>query len=298
MSLSNYQKTKEGFETYLKSRKYSRRTIETYLGGYKLFTDWLIKENMEMEQVTYNDLLLYMKQSGRTASQRSLSGYIGVVKHLYNYLMREGKVSSNPALDIEVKGIKRKVLYHILEPHELHQLYNAFEAETPSERRKKVMLGLLIYQGLQTEELRKVDIEHVKLREGKIEIPGGLKSNGRTMQLESYQVMDMYDYVLQIRPELISSMNEPNETLLAVSKDSGNISNITTQLFKKLKLINPSVQNGKQIRASVITKWIKMYNLREVQYLAGHRYISSTEWYIENDLEGLKEEINQFHPLG
>src|SRR5690606_24381110 len=56
-------------------------------------------------------------------------------------------------------------------------------------------------------------------------------------------------------------------------------------------------QNAKQIRASVITKWLKTYNLREVQYLAGHRYISSTEGYQQNDMEGLKEEIQQFHRI-
>ena len=55
--------------------------------------------------------------------------------------------------------------------------------------------------------------------------------------------------------------------------------------------------NTKQIRASVITKWLKQYNLRETQYLAGHRYISTTEGYQQNDMEGLSEEINMYHPL-
>ncbi len=66
----------------------------------------------------------------------------------------------------------------------------------------------------------------------------------------------------------------------------------------KVRELNPNVINGKHIRASVITKWLKMYNLREVQYLAGHRYISSTESYLQNDMEGLQEEVQQFHPLG
>jgi integrase/recombinase XerD len=40
-----------------------------------------------------------------------------------------------------------------------------------------------------------------------------------------------------------------------------------------------------------------MYNLREVQYMSDHRYISSTENYLENEMEGLKEEVQQYHPL-
>jgi integrase/recombinase XerD len=48
----------------------------------------------------------------------------------------------------------------------------------------------------------------------------------------------------------------------------------------------------------VIVKWLKLYNLRKVQYLAGHRYISSTESYQQSEMEGLTEEVNKFHPLG
>jgi len=60
---------------------------------------------------------------------------------------------------------------------------------------------------------------------------------------------------------------------------------------------NQKVMNIKQIRASVITNWLGQYNLRKVQYLAGHRYISSTERYLQDDLENLHEIVNNFHPI-
>ena len=53
----------------------------------------------------------------------------------------------------------------------------------------------------------------------------------------------------------------------------------------------------KQIRASVITHWLSQYNIREVQYMAGHRYISSTERYQQDDLENLHELIESLHPI-
>jgi integrase/recombinase XerD len=56
--------------------------------------------------------------------------------------------------------------------------------------------------------------------------------------------------------------------------------------------------SAKQLRASVIVKWLEIYNLRKVQYMAGHRYISATEAYRQNEMEGLTEGVNQFHPLG
>ena len=66
----------------------------------------------------------------------------------------------------------------------------------------------------------------------------------------------------------------------------------------RLKAINFMVINARQIQANVITKWLKVYNIREVEYLAGHPYISSIECYLQNDMEGLLEEIRKYHSLG
>lgn len=72
---------------------------------------------------------------------------------------------------------------------------------------------------------------------------------------------------------------------------------LTSQIIKKLKKHNQKAGNIKQIRASVITNWLVQYNLRKVQYLAGHRYISSTERYLQDDVENLHEIVNNFHPI-
>ena len=297
----------ERFIGYLKERQFSHGTLTTSKRVIKLYLEWVAKERMESEQVSYQDLLGFMKScSKKGISQRTIQHYLNTVKHFYNHLEEESKVTVNPTLGIEVKGIKRQVLYHIIEPHELHKIYNQYPAETHQDRRNKVMLGLLVYQGVRTEELARLTIKEVKLREGKIDVLGSRKNNGRLLQLESHQVMDMYDYVLQIRPEILQmnpkrktqTKQETEQLFIGEGGNCYSLSNFMTQLMIKVRKINPSVQNAKQIRASVITKWVKMYNLRKAQYLAGHRYISTTESYLQNDLEGLREEVQQFHPLG
>jgi len=39
------------------------------------------------------------------------------------------------------------------------------------------------------------------------------------------------------------------------------------------------------------------HNLRQVQYMAGHKHVSSTERYAMNNLEELKTEVEKYHPL-
>jgi len=307
MIQSDYQKTKEDFKEYLKSKQFTTKSIQSRLVVFSQYQQWMDKENLEPEQVSYNDLLMFMKYCNKTGkTQRTIRHYMTIVRHFYDHLIREEQINTNPAADITVKGVKRKVLYHILEPHELNKLYNDYEAETIKRRRNKVMLGLLIYQGLRTEELEKLEVKKINLREGKIEILGSKKSVGRELRLEAHQVMEMYDYVLKTRNEILEmnpkrksqNRQETGKLFIGEGGNCYSVSNFMTQLMIRLRKQNPHVLNAKQIRASVITKWLKIYNLREVQYLAGHRYISSTEQYLQNDLEGLQEEVQKFHPLG
>jgi len=297
----------QAFENYMKSKAFAKSTIKHRLIMIGIYFEWLDMENMEAGQVSYNDLLGFIKScqmAGR--SQRTIQHYMITVRHFYDHLIREGQIIVNPAKDIQVKGVRRKMLYHILEPHELHALYNQYPTETLQQRRDKVLLGLLVYQGIRTEELGKLETNHIKLKEGKIDIPGGIRRNGRMMQLEAHQVLEMYDYILQVRPALERMkpkrkyQTQTESTLLFIGEGGYrySINNFVTRTMVRARKINASVLNAKQIRASVITKWLKTYNLREAQYLAGHRYISSTESYVENDVEGLKEEIQQYHPLG
>ncbi|WP_299213255.1 hypothetical protein [uncultured Dokdonia sp.] len=41
----------------------------------------------------------------------------------------------------------------------------------------------------------------------------------------------------------------------------------------------------------------ELHNIREVQYMAGHRYISSTERFLQDDIENLQEMIDNLHPI-
>lgn len=160
------------------------------------------------------------------------------------------------------------------------------------------MLSLLVYQGIKTEELDKLEVKDVKLREGKIEIPGGLKGERRILKLEAHQVLEFYDYVNNTRKEILAKSGQQTEKLFVSMEGGDSFSSCMTRLMFWVKKKNKLVVNVKQLRASVIVKWLKMYNLRKVQYLAGHRYISSTESYQQSEMEGLTEEVNKYHPLG
>jgi site-specific recombinase XerD len=244
-------------------------------------------------------VLAYMKYCQKKGTtQRTIQNYLCMIKHFYDHLIEQGEIEVNPVTGIKVQGVKRKTLHHIFQPKELHSLYNNFNDPTLKGKRNKIMLSLLVYQGLKTEELAALEVKDVKLKEGKIEVPGSRNGNARTLKLESHQVLEMYEYILQTRKEILEKSTEKTDKLFVSIEGGSDLTNYMTRLMVRLRKQNKLVVNAKQIRASVIVKWLKQYNLRQVQYLAGHRYISSTEAYRINEMEGLTEEVNKFHPLG
>jgi len=121
MNQANYQRmnepklqhrlTKQNFKEYLKSKEFTRRSIESRMVVFDQYLKWIERENLDIEQISYNDLLLFMKYcQHKGISQRTIKHYMIIVRHFYDHLIREQIITINPATDITVKGASRKVL--------------------------------------------------------------------------------------------------------------------------------------------------------------------------------------------
>src|SRR5579863_1548575 len=151
------------FNHYLKKLEHSDKTIESCERSVNYFLVWLQKQSIEPEQAGYADILAYMRHCQKKGvTQRTIHNYINMIKHFYSYLIDQNKIEVNPVTGIKVQGVKRKTLYHIFQPKELHAIYNSIEVNKLTDKRDKVMLGLLVYQGLRTEELRKLEARDIK----------------------------------------------------------------------------------------------------------------------------------------
>lgn len=299
------------FTGYLLAKGYSNSSAQGYCTDVTKFQAWLEKENMEIENVQYNDMTAYL-QSMKGLTQHTKGCYLGSIKHYFNYLIAINQRVDNPAEFIQLKGRKRKRVYDILNRQELDRLYssysftdeqdknknqNWFKSHLLAQKRNKVILGLLVYQALDGRDLKLLTIDDVKLREGKVFIPGTRRSNERELPLESLQIMDMMDYLVTTRSE-IAAINGKQTNQLFISTGSGEkLSNSLVYLMQGVRMINAKATSLKQLRASVIVHWLRIYNLRQVQYMAGHRYVSSTEAFLANEMDGMIEDIEKYHPM-
>lgn len=309
------------FKSYLRNIELSPSTREMYYLHAMNFITFLDKDNTEVENCTEKEIMLYLQSlQKQDLSQQTKKLRIYAIKHFYDYLIETGKTTENPAKRIKLKGIPKQKVYLNLTVQELQSIYQNYEIPLPtdekshhnwfnnyriSKERNKVILGLLIYQGITTAEVGRILIEDLDLRNGKIDIRGGRIGRDRTLELKSHQIMDLMEYLYKTRAELLSyQQDEKSQKLFLSMPPSGKIKseteeklNIFKRLTQELKEQYPKLINLQHIRTSVIINWLKKYNLRQVQYRAGHKSIYSTELYLANDIEDLQSEINQYHPL-
>ena len=231
---------------------------------------------------------------------RTVKTYIGNLKIYFDYLVEENYREQNIIKELNIKGIEKSIIKNFIEFEELEDLYYSYNEKQSTllaKKRNKIIVGLLVYQGLNTRDLQLLEVENVQLYKGKITIPGTKKSNTREIELKPWQLMEFMEYINEIRPKILKKTNKVTEQLLLPIGKSYQLHNTIHKLVKELKEINHSFTDVKQIRTSVIISWLKQYNLRKAQYLAGHKYISSTEKYVQDDLESLHETVNNFHPF-
>lgn len=308
----------EKFKEYLAIKGYSSKSIESIMLAVNYFLSWCEQENIsDITETTHNDVMGYVQyQNLRGVSRKTVAHYVMHTQKYFTFLQSENEVADNPCSNIKIKGIKRKVVHDILKPEELEKLYEEYTTETIvlkteqlqsqppqhlqnlSRKRNKVIVGLIVYQGVRSEEIMQLQTSDVKLREGKIHIPGTRRSNERVLKLESQQLYDMLDYINDTRKQiLLHQNNTTTQDLFITISGSVHFKNALSLLVKQLQRINGKVKSIDQLRASVIVHWLQQYNLRKVQVMAGHRYVSSTESYKANNMEELKEDIKNYHPF-
>ena len=286
------------FKEYLQSRKLRERSIVHILQYTRRFNEWLEKENLTAEKCTYTDLLSLVKYyRDKDFSIHNQNKHILGVRHYYNYLKHIGRTKHNPAENLLIKGNIQKLPRDILSKEQLEEIYENYQPQTAVQKRNKILLGLLIYQGLTRDELDRLEPNNINLERGIILIKRNIKLRQRVLKLAACQILPLQEYLTEIRKTLQELKKESSEKLLITTGHTNTIIEIARELLNELQEKHSFLKSFRQIRNSIISHWLEEKNIREVQYLAGHGNIKSTQRYEQVNLQELTEQLNKYHPL-
>lgn len=291
----------EAFISYLKEQdKQAEKSIKEHLLNMQRFQQWAeAQQYSDIQNISYTELLNYIQhEKERGLKVQTVKLKLNTLKKYYEYLKHIGIIEKNPTKKINLKGVQKTVTQNVFTYAELEQLYNDYlnikpeitnNKNTPYvKQRNNILLGLMIWQGAVSGEIEKMTLEHINLEQGTIYIPKCRRGAGRELKLFPKQILQLYQYINEARNKLSPKNNE----LIP-----GIINNHVHLLLQQLKGINQKVNNASQLRTSIIIHWLKVYGKRQAQYMAGHKYISSTEKFELQEMDSLTDTLLKHHPF-
>jgi integrase/recombinase XerD len=293
----------EELKDWLK-KKYSLETAKMYERDIQHF----LGQTPNAKTALYADVMQYIEKLRKTyQNSRTINRMLYGVKAYYNYLNETNQRETHPCKSLKLRDAKTKQvqLQDLFTETELESLLDRKERYEALRLRNQVIMGLLIYQALKTGEIINLKTYDIDLEKGTIYIRKTRKSNARKLELRPNQVMGFYKYIHEIRMDLLKENTSQAEQLIVNLRGQEETGEGINYLVETMRHKYPDRKlNVRTIRQSVITNLLKPVSaggkgkgLREVQYFAGHRKISSTERYRQTGLEELKTAIMKYHPL-
>lgn len=279
----------------------SRNTLDSYRNDLQLFSEWLSKRNQDnsvLIDATHSDLLEFLasrvsaKIKASTAS-RELSS----LKRFYRFLLRQGKITTDPSLNIETPKLQRSLPESLAEK-EVELLLSAPDLKHPLGLRDRAMLEVLYASGLRVSELINLKYSQVSMDMGVLRVMGkGRKERLAPLGEESLEWLSRY--TKEARPALLNGI--VTDTIFVTTRGAAMTRQAFWYLIKRYAQI---VGIDKQLSPHTLRHAFATHllnhgaDLRVVQLLLGHADISTTQIYTHIARERLKHLHASHHPRG
>jgi integrase/recombinase XerD len=246
----------------------------------------------------YKEVLDYIGALRKRYGSGTVHRILQSIKAYYQWLLDSGQRHGHPCKDLRLLDNKARPvqLQDLFKQEELEQLTSRKERYKLATVKNQIIMGLLVYQGLMSQEITGLKLKDLNLEEGTIYIKGSGHVNSRTLKLKGKQVILLQRYLREVR-----AMQKERGTDILLLNIRGTALqeqtvNYLVSSYRHLfpeRLLNPTT-----IRQSVIANFLKSgKDIRLVQTFAGHRNPSTTEKYKQTQVEELKAAVMKFHPL-
>ncbi|MDH3387108.1 MAG: tyrosine recombinase XerC [Gammaproteobacteria bacterium] len=285
------------FIQMLRSEKYSSpHTCSNYRRDLNQFHAYLQTRGIgSWEQVSYNLVSEFAASRFRQGRKsRTISRQLSSIRSFYQFLIRNGVVSKNPAREVSAPKSDR-LLPKTCDAEAIDRLLR-LDADSDSLLVRDVAIFELIYSsGLRLAELVGIDLDDIDLAQRRLVVTG--KGNKTRHLPVGSKAVGAIKRWLGLRPDYASDIQQQ---ALFVSQHGKRISprNVQSrlgQLIRRRALdqhLSPHM-----LRHSFATHMLESSSdLRAVQELLGHVNIATTQVYTHLDFQHLARVYDAAHP--
>lgn len=293
----------EKFSSYMRyERNASPHTVKNYLVDMSQFMNFIEKrwpgmanlkegEIKRVDVAVVRDYVVKMFE-GRTSS--SIARKIASLRTFFQFCLREGLVTSNPAKEVATPKIPKRIP-KFLTVDEVFALLGATSDDGVLGARDRAILELLYASGLRVSELVGLDVDEADLSAKTVRVMGkGRKERIIPMNTKAADAISRY---LEMRPALVAGAQEKG---LFINRQGGRL---TARSVERLL--------GKYIKRSGLQKAVTPHILRHtfathlldsgadmrgIQELLGHASLSTTQKYTHVSMENMMKVYDKSHP--
>lgn len=276
----------------------AKYTIEHYQYEISEFLMFMSEQAIgDVRNVQYLDARLYLTTLyERKLARKTVAKKISCLRSFYKFLLREKMIEENPFALVTIPKAEKRLPEFFYE-NELQQLFQACETDTALGQRNKALLELLYATGIRVSECCQIQLKDLDFYLSTVLVHGkGHKD--RYVPFGNHAKTALEQYINIGRKQLLSG-KEGNDTLF-VNYRGGSLS---TRGVRKILdgLIEKSALNSKihphMLRHSFATHLLNNgADLRSVQELLGHAFLSSTQVYTHVTNEHLRKTYLAHHP--
>ncbi len=289
------------FLDYLRVERGSARlTIAAYTSDLAQFAGFLEKRQRGLTAAAREDVRDFIQELfSNSLDGRSVGRKLSAIRHLYRYLLLDGRIKTDPTLNIESPR-QWRVLPKSLSRDEVEATLAAAQPKKDSMRaralalRDRAMLELLYAGGVRVSEVADARLEDLKLEMGYVLVRGkGDKERMVPLGVPAQQSLQQY---LKNGRELLT--RKTSSPLLFVGIGARRLTRQRVwQLVGDASRGSGRHASPHMLRHSCATHMVENgADLRTVQTILGHADISTTQVYTHVALDRLKSVYAKHHP--
>ncbi len=293
--------TLSAFLDYLRVERGSAKlTIAAYTSDLAQFAEFLEERHVLLSGARREDVREYLQELfSHSLDGRSVGRKLSAIRHLYRYLLLDGKIDKDPTLNIDLPK-QWKVLPKALSRDEVGVMLAGTQPQNETVRgqalrvRDHAMLELLYAGGVRVSEVADARLEDLKLEMGYILVRGkGDKERIVPLGVPAQQALQQY---LKGSREVIAKKR--SSPLLFLGTGGRRLTRQRVwQLVGKASLASGRHASPHMLRHSCATHMVENgADLRTVQTILGHADISTTQIYTHVALDRLKSVYAKHHP--
>ncbi len=293
------------FLAYQLEKHYSPRTVanrETYL---RYFIVWADERGLKYPQEITKPILEayqrylfhHRKVNGQPLSVRSQHGRIIPIRALFSWLVKNNHLLSNPASDLELPRLDKRLPRAVLTQSEVEAVLNGIDTTTPMGIRDRAILEVLYSTGMRRMEVIGLRWDDIDTERGTLFIREGKGRVDRMVPIGERALRWCEKYLHGVRSEFDMTGHAPS--LFLSSFGEAFTPNRMTQLVRNHVKAAEVGKSGSchMFRHSCATLMLENgADIRFIQQLLGHASVSTTQIYTQVSIRQLKQVHTLTHP--